>query len=335
MAGLSLQGLADRMETGITKQALSQYEKGKIKPTSSAIIALSNALDLPVDYFFKKSDVKLENLEFRKSSTLSHKEIEAVRFKAMDYLEKCLEIEELMNVEYNFVNPLGKNIVSDKRDIENYANELREVWELGLDPIPDVIALLEEKKIKVFEIDAPDEFSGLSSITDGIAVIVVNSNSNIVRKRFTALHELAHLIFYFSDDISEKDREYYCYYFAGAFLFPEEVFIEELGRKRTSILLNELVLLENYYGISVQAIMRRAYELGLISDSKYKDYNIWLSKSGKKKEQLGEFNGNEKPMRFKLLVYKALSEGIITHSKAASFLGMPLSEFEEELTRII
>ncbi len=290
-----------------------------------------------MDYFFKKSDVKLENLEFRKSSTLSHKEIEAVRFKAMDYLEKCLEIEELMNVEYNFVNPLEKNIVSDKRDIENYANELREVWELGLDPIPDVIALLEEKKIKVFEIDAPDEFSGLSSITDGVAVIVVNKNKEmkIARKRFTALHELAHLIFDFSDDISEKDREYYCYYFAGAFLFPEEVFIEELGKKRTSILLNELVLLENYYGISVQAIMRRAYELGLISDSKYKDYNIWLSKSGNKKKELGSFNGSEKPLRFERLVYKALSEGIITHSKAASFLGVPLADFEEELTRII
>lgn len=335
MAGLSLQDLANKMDIEITRQALNQYEKGVTSPSSRVVISISNALDLPVDYFYKMSNVKLENLEFRKKSSLSKKEIEAARFKTMDYLEKYLEIENLLNVENNFTNPLKKASVLGETDIEKYANDLRKAWDLGLDPIPDVIALLEEKKIKVFEFDAPDGFSGLSSRTDGIAVIVVNTNANIVRKRFTALHELAHLIFTFPDDMEEKQKEHLCYSFAGAFLFPEDVFRYELGIKRTSILLNELVLLENYYGISVQAIMHRAHELQLISDSKFKEYNIWLNKSGNKKKELGAFKGNEVPMRFRRLVYKALSEDIITYSKAASLLGVPQSEFEEELTRII
>ncbi len=336
MAGLSLQDLAEKMNIDITKQALSQYEKGQTNPSSKVVISLSNALDLPVDYFFKVSDVKLENLEFRKRSTLSQKEIEAARLKTMDYLEKYLEIEELLNVENKFTNPFKKNLIRNEQDIEKYANELREVWSLGLDPIPDVIALLEENKIKVFEINAPDEFSGLSSHTDGVAVIVVNKTAdNIVRKRFTALHELAHLIFNFPEDMPDKEIEHLCYSLAGAFLFPESVFKEELGKKRTSILLNELILLENYYGMSVQAIMWRAHDLQMISDSKFKDYNIWLNKSGNKKKELGNYRGGETPMRFKRLVYKALSEDIITNSKAAALLGKPLSELEEELTRLI
>jgi len=323
------------MDIDITKQALNQYEKGQTSPSSKVIISLSNALGLPVDYFFKKSDVKLENLEFRKKSSLSQKEIEAARFKTMDYLEKYLEIEGLLNVENTFTNPLKKAVVHNEQDIEKHANDLRKAWDLGLDPIPDVIALLEEKRIKVFELEAPDEFSGLSSRTDGIAVIVVNKNVNIVRKRFTALHELAHLVLTFPAGMDDKQKELLCYTFAGAFLFPEEVFKDEFGKKRTSILLNELVLLENYYGISVQAIMRRAHGLQLISDSKFRDYQAWLSKSGNKKKELGSFKGGETPMRFRRLVYKALSEDIITYSKAAALFGVPQAEFEEELTRVI
>lgn len=336
MAGLSLQDLAEKMNIDITKQALSLYEKGQTNPSSKVIISLSNALDLPVDYFFKVSDVKLENLEFRKRSTLSQKEIEAARLKTMDYLEKYLEVEELLNVENKFINPLKETLVRNEQDIEKYANELREAWSLGLDPIPDVIALLEEKKIKVFEIVAPDDFSGLSSITEGVAVIVVNKNvNNIVRKRFTAFHELAHLILEFPEDMQDKEKEHLCYSLAGAVLFPEAVFKEELGSKRKSILLNELILLENYYGMSVQAIMRRAYDLKLISDSKYKEYNIWLNKSGNKKKELGHYKGGETPLRFERLVYKALSEDIITSSKAAALLNKPLSELEDGMTWLI
>ena len=337
MSGLSLRELAGKMNVPITKQALSQYEKGQITPSSKVIIAISNALDLPVDYFFKKSNVKLEHLEFRKKSSLSQKKVEAVRFQTLNYLEKYLEIEELLNVNGVFNNPLKKHRVSQVQDIEKCANELRGKWALGLDPIPDVIALLEENKVTVFGIDAPEEFSGLASVTDGVAVIVVNVNEkvNAVRKRLTALHELAHLILTFAEDVTEKEKEHLCYSFAGAVLFPESVFKEKLGKKRSSILLNELILLENYYGISVQAIMWRAHDLGLISDSKFKEYHMWLSKSGFKKKELGNYCGCETPMRFQRLVYKALSEDIISSSKAAALLNKSLSDLKDELTRVI
>ncbi len=336
MSGLSLQNLSEMMDIDITKQALSQYEKGRINPSSTVVIAISNALDLPVDYFFRKSDVKLEHLEFRKRSSLPKKEVEAVRYKTVDYLEKYLEIEDLLNVDSVFTNPLKNNLVSNQEDVDRCADELRKNWSLGSDPLPDVIELLEENRVKVFGIDISDKFSGLASITDGVAVIVININSkvNAVRKRLTALHELAHLILQFPGNMTEKEKEHLCFSFASAVLFPKAVFIEKFGKKRSAILLDELVLYENYFGISVQAIMWRARDLGLLSASKFKSFQIWLSKSKLKEKEFGNFCGSETPMRFRSLVYKALSESIISMSKAASLLNRPLSDMHE-LVRVV
>ena len=58
-----------------------------------------------------------------------------------------------------------------------------------------------------------------------------------------------------------------------------------------------------------------------MSDPKFKEYNVWLNKSGNKKTVFGNFQGRETPERFKRLVYRALSEDIITNSKAAARTG--------------
>ena len=53
MNGLSLQGLADRIENRITKQALSKYEQGQVVPDSEMIGILAEALHVRPDYFFE------------------------------------------------------------------------------------------------------------------------------------------------------------------------------------------------------------------------------------------------------------------------------------------
>ena len=53
MAGLSQEELSSRMGGKVTKQAISKYEKGLMMPeASTTLIALSEALAVPVDYFF-------------------------------------------------------------------------------------------------------------------------------------------------------------------------------------------------------------------------------------------------------------------------------------------
>jgi len=335
IAGMTLQQLADSMNIEISKQALSQFEQGKAKPTSKVLISLANALGQPVDYFFMETEVKVKNLEFRTKIKLTQKEIESIRFQAIAYIEKFYEIERILNIKSTYLNPLKKTTAKDDSDVEKRTVEIRQEWSLGLAPIIDVIKLLEEHNIKIFEVEAPEGFSGMSLLTDEIAIIVLNKNINIVRKRLTALHELAHLILTFPKEMDEQETERLCLSFAGAFLLPKEIFINELGKNRTTLILEELISIENYYGISVQAIMWRALNLSIVSEPKFNKYYRWLNKSGNLKIELGSFSGIEKPMKFKRLVYKAMSLDIITNSKAAALLDIPLDEIENNITRII
>ncbi|HRH38841.1 MAG TPA: helix-turn-helix transcriptional regulator, partial [Flavobacteriales bacterium] len=60
MSGLSYQGLADKLNGLVTKQALHKYEQGSMMPDSEKLIALANALDVTVNFFYRSQPVKLE-----------------------------------------------------------------------------------------------------------------------------------------------------------------------------------------------------------------------------------------------------------------------------------
>jgi len=334
MAGLSLQELADKLEKKISKQALNKYEKGILKPNSSLLIEISNKLNVPVDYFFRKQNVKLEEIKFRKKCNLKAKEIEKIKEETSDFLERYLELEQLMNIKSTFINPLKNNNSNDVHEINKLADELRNIWKLGIDPLPEITEMFEENNIKIFEVSKEESFDGMSTKVNGIPVIVINKNIKLLRKRFTLSHELAHLIFDLKE-IDEKENERICNTFAGAFLIPEESFKKEFGERRGHLDLKELTIIGDYYGISVQAIMARARFLNLITDYTYKNFNIWLSKTNNRKIEFGDYKGKEEPVRFYKLLYRGVSEGIITISKAAVLAGIKLSEFEKKFEPVV
>lgn len=330
MAGMSLQDLADKLGNVVTKQSLSKYEQGQMKPDSDFLIQIAKALHVTVDYFFRDTKIKLEGIEFRKKVKLSKVEEEIIKEKTIDYLERYFELERLLNLDPSFKQPIKNRQIQGLEDIEIAAEELREEWALGLDPIPNIIKMLEDKHIKVFEIEASLDFDGFSAFISGkIPVIVVNKSFDTVRRRFTALHELAHLILNFDAINDEKEKEKLCHAFAGAFLIPRKSFIEKFNFQRTHISLEELVFVKEYYGISIQAIMARAKNLNVINDYYYKNFNIQFNVRGYKKNEPGNYQGEEKSSRFQQLLYRAAAEEVISLSKAAALINISLSEFRK------
>jgi len=91
LSGLSLRKLAEKITIDLSAQALNLYEKGERKPDSSIIIALSEALQVPIDYFFRDSNIKLGNVEFRKKSKLGKKDIQQIKEFVIDYDEKMAD----------------------------------------------------------------------------------------------------------------------------------------------------------------------------------------------------------------------------------------------------
>lgn len=330
MAGLSLQELADKMYNQISKQAIHQFEQGKSKPEADTLLALAKALNIRLDFFFSDAHVQFEKLEYRKKVRLSKTEEIAISETAKDLFSRYFELEELMNAHIPFENPLEGVLISEADDIEKAADALRKHWELGTKPIPNVIEMLEQRGVKVLEVQATDGFQGFSAEANGRLVIVLNANDDAFRKRFTALHELAHIVLRFADGL---DVERYCHRFAGAVLFPKQSVMEVFSSKRKKLAFAELLQQKCYYGISVQAILRRLRDLDVINEATYKGFLIWMNRVGYRTQEPGQYVGLEKPLRFSQLLYRAAIEEVISLSKAAGLNNQSLSEFRKTLVK--
>lgn len=341
MAGLSLRELSDKIDRAVSHAALAKYEKGLMMPDSSLLTVLSRTLGQSPDFFLRPPTLKLTDVRFRKMARLARTAEDAIRDSALDYFERYAEIEELLGIAKPFTNPLGVRAIASPEDAEDQAKALRKEWHLGHDPIPNVIAMLEGKGIKIQEIQTEDRhFDGLCATTEAGPVIAIASwlNGNILRKRMTVVHELAHVVLTLPKRLAEKDEEKLIARFAGAFLLPADSFREQFGRHRSAITLDELIQLKIFYGASITAIMMRAWQLGLISAAIHNRFwSEWGIQWKRAQCEPGDDDCQlrETPQRFRLLVHRAAAEQVISLSKGASLLGVTLGEFREGLRKVM
>lgn len=326
LKGLSQQELADMI--GVSKQMICKYEKGESIPSSPNLLKLGKSLKVKIDYFFKPSKIELGVLNFRKKSSFSKKKQESLEQLIKLNLENYLEVENLLQIDYSFKNSIGNEKINSIQDIEKIVLSLRNEWEIGLDPIHNIIQLLEDNEIKVIELfDVEDSFDGLATfVNNKFPVIVVNGNFLVERKRFTLLHELGHLLLNLPD-CDLKEEENYCNKFASEFLFPKKMVVKEFGIKRDLISLNEFIEVQKKYGMSIPAIIYRLVDAGVFTKNKIPDFykKINLNPSLKIEVNLSRFQTPEKSNRFEQLVYRALSQEIISISKASSLLNQDIN----------
>lgn len=338
LAGLSYRELAGKLDPPVSHTLISRYEKEEITPGSDVLISLGRALGVKPDYFLMPFTVEIENIEFRKKSKLPVKKEEAIKQEVTDHIARYLEVEQFLKISPNFKNPLARIKIQNREDVEIAAEKLLDAWQLGQNGISHVYEVLEDNEIKVYEIDAPNEFDGLSGHANGnIPVIVVNKNYPVERKRFTALHELGHLLLQFVPEIENKQLEKFCHCFAGSLLIPRKTIIRELGEKRHAIMPIELIPIKENYGISIAALMTRARDLEIINDYSYREFWIWMNKDPKRRKEIGygEFKGVERSERFRQLVYRAAAEEVISLSKAANLCNQKLADFREQFMMVL
>jgi Zn-dependent peptidase ImmA (M78 family) len=115
--------------------------------------------------------------------------------------------------------------------------------------------------------------------------------------------------------------------FAAAFLVPEAAARFELRGRRVDLSLYELHLLKHKYGLSMQAWIYRARDLGIISLAKAKVLFMTFGSKGWRKQEPGDVITPEIPRRFERLVMGALADGLISESRAEELLGMPVRDF--------
>lgn len=328
---ISMDELVSKMEGKVSKQSISKYENGKMMPDSSTLISLASALDVNVDYFFQplKYDISSCNIAFRKKAKLGKKKIDSIKEEVAEKINQYLEIEDILdekkeNASFNFFFK-----TDCKNDAANAAQKLRQAWEIGNESISNIYSLLEEHQIKVLLINGEDmTFDGLSGFADNrYPFVALNAGFLPERIRFSAAHELGHLVLDFDDEFDDKMKEKLCNVFASEFLFPSSVFISLIGEKRRSISILELIELQKEYGLSIYAMIYKAKELGIINENSFNHFCIRYRNDEEfryKCDAVRFFQPDTS--RYKLLVYKALSLGLISTSKANSLLG---SDYDE------
>ncbi|MHA6327296.1 helix-turn-helix domain-containing protein [Roseivivax sp. CAU 1753] len=341
-AGLSMRALAERVTPNVSAQAISKYEADKMMPSSSVLVGLGKALGVSLDFLLGGQVEALESVEWRKNSTASAQDRAMAESIVIEKLEDYLAIEDILDM-HPAEDPfalLRVDKVADEEAIDAKARQVRRKWELGIDPIPSMTALLEDKGLKVIEADLPERINGLACHVERAEgapteVIVVSRHTNVERKRFNLAHELAHRIIIETGNAALK-KEASMHRFAGAFLIPREHLEEEAGRNRHGMTWIEIMRLKRTYGVSAAAMLVRLGQVGILSKSAVEYAFKTYARSWRREEPEpigpGEgFAAFEQPQRFERLVWRALGEEMISPVRAAQMLGLPLSVVERDI----
>lgn len=328
-AVLSLRELAEK--AGISAMAISKYETGKSTPSSVVLLSLSKALGVPVEYFLRTERVELEEVEYRKHTKLPKKLLRQIEGDVIEQIERYLELEHVFPTLpiKSFKLPDGLPArINEYAEIERVADIVRQAWDLGSNPIPELTDTLEENGIKVFQTNLfhGNRFDGLAATVNNTPIIVVGAKWPGDRQRFTLAHEFGHLLLKgrLSDALDEEKASNR---FAGAFLVAKSVVLNELGQRRRWLEPQELCVLKKVYGLSMAGWVHRANDLGILADAHYQAMMRLFRARGWHKKESCEDYPREKTQLFTQLVFRALAEELVSESKAADLLRVPLKQF--------
>ena len=340
-SGLSLRQLEAKVCNRVSAQTISKYERDLSLPSSGVLIALASALEVSADFLAGNQELILDGIEFRKKGAVGKRERARVEAMALHLLERYLVVEEALNlpsVEWDRPGAAPWPVRNGLEEAEHAAARLRRHWNLGMDPIPNLVELLEERGIKVLAVHLRD-IDGLTAEArlgrrEAMPIIIVNLNDSGERQRFTLAHELGHLVMDVADGI---DAEKASQRFAGAFLMPADALMNEIGKRRASISIMELIYVKKLFGVSIQAIAHRCRDLGIIGNRFFRSLFREFHRLGWRNPPYEEpaSRSKEIPTRFKRLTLRALSERVLTDSKAAELLGIRVRELDDLMDAVL
>lgn len=273
----------------LTQSTLSQLELGLLDVNSEIWKSIADYFNLPESFFsLQRPRRPVASFYYRRRQIMPKKQLSTLE-ATVDLLritvDKLLDIVDIP--EFCLPNIDIAEQVDKKNASEIAARKIRGLLKINKGPIINIIEILEKNGIIVYFLKHTHEkFDGITMYSDkGQPIIFINDGMPNDRKRFTLAHELGHLILHLNSfqDI-DRDEEMEANNFASEFLMPGI----EIAGMLNYLNLNKIASLKTYWHVSKSALIRRAYELGIIERNKYSYFNIELSRRGEKKYEKGE-----------------------------------------------
>lgn len=274
---------------GINKQAISQFENKKASPEPITLRRIADALRFPYSFFVEGDPQSvIGNTYFRALYSSKKKDLVSQQIKTK-YLAR---IHAILSKKVKFKNlnlPPFDN--GERMTIERLAMYVRQYWELGDAPIPNMVALLERNGIIVGEfftdsreIDAFYQYyeeNGNSTY----CVVLGTDKKSFYRRQFNCAHELGHILLHERyADLNEINREEFreredeANDFAAAFLLPADTFGKDVSVYPNR--LSHYVELKKKWNVSIMAMIMRAYSLKYLTPSQYSYLMRQMSTNG-------------------------------------------------------
>lgn len=263
--------------TAIDQGLVSRYESGVRPITEKDLSSIASELEFPEAFFFREGrrlGLGSNGLYHRKRQSMPTGQLRELHAR-VNLLR--LDVERLLQgadfeVPYEIPEyPVNK---FDK-DVEQIAAMVRAAWKLPHGPIPNVVEVIENAGGIIYPCNFGTRKTDaiVQSVPNFPPVFLVNEEIPGDRLRHSLAHELGHLVMH---DIPNESMEGEADGFAAAFLMPAS----DIELDLEPVDLPHLAQIKPYWKVSIQALIRRARDLGKISERQYRSLFEQLSKLG-------------------------------------------------------
>ena len=313
---------------GIEQSHVSHLEQGLRESSPEVLERIAMATKFSVAFFRQQPgpEFPLGSLLYRRRKTLPSIERDRLRQIAGLAFETYQAMAEKFKALEMRIPKLSATEPSNAAQLTRTA--------LGLSPdtpVTHLINKLEKNGVLVlalpYQIERHDAFSVWADTEPRKPVIVLTGGWPGDRQRFTVSHELAHLVLHRTITAQPSVMDEQADEFASEFLLPEQAMRRDLCSPLTLTVLAEL---KAQWGVSIQALMRRAEALGIVTEGQRK----YLEKQLVKRNWIRDEPVKIEPEKPRLLMKLAESlYGIpVDPSKVAASTTAPVKLIEEVLS---
>ena len=275
--GFSQKELAEHV--GIAQPYFSRIEAGNRPIGNSVLTSISEALDYPLHFF-----IRAPRLEGPGSDTIFHRKRKSVPKWKLDQVYalaeiRRLEIQQLLEWEVPEY-ALPSYPIQLYEDPAKIARTVRAALGVPSGPIFNMTRFLEYAGgVVVSHNFGTRQIDGFSRPPRAmLSIFHLNSDLPPDRWRWTLAHELGHIVMDHDPGGSPQEIEKQADQFAGEFLAPGH----EITPMLHDLSLPKLAGLKLEWKISMQALVERAFHLGVITARRRRDLHVHLSKAGYK-----------------------------------------------------
>jgi Zn-dependent peptidase ImmA (M78 family) len=306
----------------ISQSVLSKYENSIREPSDEHLVRLAECLHYPLELFYRV-DVPLAPgccLYHRKRATLPRRALK--EFNAQIGMMRLHMVKLLDAARMSPAMAFPQFDIADYgSDIPRIAEMVRLAWRIPNGPVRDLIQIIERAGGLV----ASMEFSTrkLSAICHPEAppMFFVNSDFPVDHFRWSLAHEIGHLVMH---RMPTMDQEREADKFAAEFLMPAREIAVDLAQMN----LARAAELKPMWRVSMSSLVRRAKDLGTISERQYQRVMVTMNVNGWLKAEPVEI-ADERPSLLARLLQCHLQELNYTAGELASLMSLCEDELRD------